>query len=58
MKVSYGLDLVDLEFRLVLFLLVVFFNLVDIISKEPESSALSDETLHLFMVTCAFFRGE
>ena len=51
MKVGYGLDLVDLEFRLVLLLLVVFFNLVDIISKEPEASALSDETLHLFMVT-------
>ncbi len=58
MKVSYGLDLVDLEFGLVLLPLIVFSDLIDIIPEEPETSPLSDESLDLFMITGAFLRGE
>ena len=58
MKVSYGLDLIDLEFGLVLLPLIVLSDLIDIIPKEPETSPVSDESLHLFVITRAFLRSE
>ena len=58
MKVSLGLHLTHLEFGFYLLLLVIFFDFVNIIAKESETSSLSNKPLNLLVVARAFLRGK